>query len=780
MSAPAVSVRLVTGGTTTVWLTDYLSQESVPTVTEAIEKPAETNAFVAPEVSLRGHDTSGLPIWTILRGLDPLGGDNVLTIFHDYGTASEKVVFTGYVAANTVQWDDQERVFSFTAFGLGQAFANIDATPSFQRDNLTGWTVVSHAYTDALATSGMSLCVITSGTVCPFAAGDQLQFTVLAETYDETVVSVADAGSGSYNVYILDPQQLYPTGTPITCLTPYYRNARIEDVVDEAFALGLPGATVHFDCSGASSVSSYFASPLPTTGLPDVAWGASCYLDGLDQKPMVGSGAYGWQQDDPPTSDWTSAGDSGSQPPIDWTTVGDGTVQLYGIGWDQVIAGTISTFSWYAYRMDVYPYERWRLEIETEHALPRTWEVRLRKQTSPDGHTWGADVVPTGWTDDDSTTSTNLVTYLKQGSGGTGDPSRTCGIAYDPNRQTVYFTAPYSVGAGAVGWRLSSYVCSTSTVNLGIVTGRRGACVVPTVGMLTVWTCADPGGGTPTVYVYATTVGGGVSATGSFAVDGNAQPHTARYRGDLSDLTYLIRTTAGVTLTSVGGALDAAQLLSGATSGLAFTWLDRGTSGYAAVLVAGGVPWWIDTTASQVIAYVDAEGITLGDVLTQCAVVLDAVWYVDAEGECWFRTRQIASGQAIGADATLDGETVVSARRQALWYKTYRYVRCTQDGDDTVYGEAGDTGFRGGVMGLEITSRFVAPASYARAIAEHIFDYLGRGLQFLDLQLEDDGRDYQIGKTFTRIVDGASKTFQIVEVQRTLLSAVLRVQAVEL
>lgn len=780
MSTPVVSVRLVTDGVTTTWLTDYLSQEAIPTVTEAIEKPAETNAFVAPEVSFRGHDTSGFPIWTILRGLDPLGNDNVLTIFHDYGTASEKQVFLGAIAPNTVQWDDQEWVFSFTAFGLAKALADTDATPYFQRAYLTGWVVVSHTYTDPTATAGMSVCVITSGTVSTFGAGDQLQFTVLAETFDETVVSVADAGSGNYNVYLNNPQQLYPVGTPISCLTPYYRNARVQDVVEEAFGLGLPGAAINFDCSGASSVSDYFASPLPTTGLPDVAWGTSCYLDGSVREPRIGSGAYGWRQATPPTSDWSSTGASGSQPPVDWTPVGDGTVQLYGIGWDQVVAGTISTFSWYAYRMDVFPYERWRLSVRYEHALPKLWEVSLRYQTSTDGYTWGTDNVPTGWTDDDSSTSTTLPSYLRQGAGGTGDPSRTCGIAYDPTRSTMYFTTPYDPGGGgAIGWRLSSYVCTTTAINLGLVTARRGACVVPLAGTLTVWTCADPGGGTPTVYIYSTTAGGGVTPVASYAIDGSAAPHTARWRSDLSDITYLISTSAGVTLTSVSSTLAATQLLSGPTSGLSLTWLVN-AGHYSAVLVGGGAPWWIDTTASQVIAYVDANGITLGDVLTQCAVVLDAVWYVDADGECWFRTRQIPSGETIGVDDTLDGETVVSCRRQALWYRTYRYVRCTQEGDDAVYGEAGDAGFRGGVMGLEITSRFVAPASYARAIAEHIYDYLGRGLQFLDMQLEDDGRDYQIGKTFHRTVDGVAKNFQIVEVQRTLLSAVLRVQAVEL
>lgn len=801
MSIASYEFVLEVPGYAAMLLSSYMTQEVAPEILDAVEKPAETNAFVAPEVSVKGFDDASKTVWTRLKLIAPLGDDAVFTVWRDYGTGSAARLFAGYVAPNTIQFDDQQRSFSFTAYGFARRLAALDATNMFKRTGVTGWTVTESLTPRQTITKA-------GATTCPFSSGDTLAFIVTKtdksgttqEENEELVAQVTYKSGAEWYVYLANPTQIYPAATPIVLKTPYLRNAKASTVVSDIFAAsGLPSPTTHFSTTGPTVSTGWFTTPMSLDGLPSQVTGIVSSGISYDA-PLATSQGSAFTMAAPPDGTWSNIGYYGNQPVA--ARVNAGMAYLYGLWWDVSQTGPpgarVRTYSWFAYRLDTpAPYTRYVYQMTIDNVDQNLSEtsvtISLHSQTSADGYTWAGWAVPTGWVDRVFTTLEWMVPYvIDQKPGSAGRPSKSIGAAYVYGGGAVYFTEPYvSVAGGPVKWRLSSYCVTTNTTNTGLVDGVRGGF---SRADLIVWSTDTLDQNPPMATAWGPLAGGLVSFPATtLPVPASSLGYTF-YNGFLGGPFFLASDAAsGTKLCQIkpGYVIETTQLTSPGPESDGYcdvAWLG-GTYAGSGVVVVGGIPWWLSKSSSGIVSYLDCDGLSCADVLTQLAGMFDALWYVDVTASttvthCWFRTRQVISGTTVATGANpsvaLDDSGLVSLRRQPLWFRTYRHVRVTNDQDETVAGEYGDVAFRGTSLGLEVALRYVSPSSYAAAIAKHIYDYLGRGLTFVDVEHEDDGRNYSVGRTFTLTLDGASKTFQIYEVARPLLSAVLRIQAVEL
>lgn len=815
MTVTAVTARLLQSGYSALDLTEYLSQETVPEITDAFEKPAETNAFVAPDVTIVGRDDASLTVTNRLRLLSPTGGDNTFEIWR--GTLR---MFAGAIAPNTVSFDEQERSFTFTAFGLAKRLAEIDATPMFKRTaNLTGWTVVSSDH--------VSLTVTKSGaTSCPFYGGDTLAIVVPAmidpvsglpvegSRNELTISQVIPLGSSQWQCSA-DVSEEYAAGASVELVTDYIRGASVEDVVTECFTTAIPGATVQFLTSTPGEVGDFFASPLPTTGLGDLPFSVVTAPSLFHPIAVTAAGAY--ELTNAPSAPWTFVAYTNNQPAVSWlSNGGTGRTQLYGDLWDYSVSGPISarstTYTYFAYNYgldgEIPTCKRWLLQITTSN-VPDTSgvysvDIWLREQTSVDGKSWSGYSTPSGWLDGSYGTNTDLRPYLVCGAHTGGVMPKSVGITYGTFARALFLTVPKPpvMTDGPVAFGVYSFAIDTGVLTL-LQDGTRGVPVMfdgATLLLFALDGLDDPYSGdvnAPHVTGYLVPNPATMAPFGNIPVPASVAWPTVGGQyigasmsiymmgGSIAEGAYLLRivlpggSTAPYIVTSMitppGAGVNTSAL------GLCANF-DPMTNAPRFTALVGNSLWWVAAASSEVIDYLDCDGLTLADLVSQCALLTDAVWYVDVSGAtpvCWYRSRQIASGAAYEIGALDDGG-LLSLKTQPLWYRTYRYVEVTNERDDTVNGAAGDSGYRNGTMALSLTPRYAYPTSFCYAIARHTLSYLGRGLEFLDLTHEDDGRAYQIGRTFTLPARRPGKTYQITEVQRPALAGTVRVQAVEL
>ena len=823
MTVAPVTARLIQAGYAVLDLTEYLSQETVPEITDAFEKPAETNSFVAPDVTVVGRDDASLTVTTRLRVLSPTGGDNTFEIWRGYGTATALRMFAGAVAPNTVSFDEQERSFTFTAFGLAKRLAEIDATdlPAFRRTtNLDGWTVASSPdHIEVIVTKAGALS-------CPFYGGDVLALVAPATTdpvtgmpvqgnRDEITISqVVPLGSYQWSCSG-NFSQTFTVGSTVELVTIYARGVSVRDVVATCFQTAIPGATVNYLTSTPGQVGDFFATPLPTTGLGGVPFSVVTVPSMTYPIAVTQAGAYALTA--APSAPWTYDTYTNTQPAVDWlSNGGSGTFQLYGDRWDRAVTGPITarvtTYTYFAYRYDKAPPNcvRYLYQIITPNVPDSSGyyqvDVLLREQTSPDGKSWSGYAAPTGWSDRSFGTNTDLRLYLNCGTKNSGLIPRSVGITYGTFAHALFFIEPTLSGAtgSPVRFKMSSFDVLAGIEYVGLVLDVRGVPVMvdgATMVLFAIDTFEDPySGDVNAPHLSGYTVGTPTTPTlfGSLAIPASVAWHTlgSNYVGGAQTLymmggsptegSYFLTisipgTSAPVVATSMVTPPGAGVLAS--SLGLCQNF---GGTPYAPrwTALVGNTPWWIAASSSEVIDYLDCDGLTLADVIAQCALLTDAVWYVDISdgtAQCWYRSRQISSGYPIDSvSGSLDDGGLLSLKTQACWYRTYRYVTVTNERDDTVAGSAGDSGFRNGTMALALTPRYAYPTSFCYAIARHVLAYLGRGLEFLDLTHEDDGRLFCVGRTFTMTRRGAVTTFQITEVQRPALAGTVRIQAVEL
>lgn len=818
MSAPNISILLQTpiAGFTFKFITTSVSLDTSPEITEAIEAPAEVNRFVAPDISLRVYDDPKTP-WAraLFAQITPTSTNWYVLVSCDGYTR-----FRGYILPNTVQIDDQEQWVSFTALGMAGLLSTVSADlSSLKRTVDAGWRVVETAGNQFFATITIDNTGGSKAT-CEIESGDSVTLTQAnGQESDVRVLGAEPVGETSpyaqFQLTVVDMNQQYEAGTVVTLATPYRRNVKIKDAVDALYAaVGLAPTVdgVTYLVAPISGAGAPFASPLGTDGLIGNRLGLARNAHASAPSvrgywPVIGTDSGLYEQQMPPQGTWAivPGSPSGALRPVDWTPNGNGSFLLYGKRYVKRFtrSGGLGTppdgaeykFYAYVYTPTSPPATAYRyvLTVTVDNIYNEgtewNWTSEVSREKSTDYKTWTADVFGP-WGGASGVTTSRLHDEIPA----------TCGIdilGLGAVADRVYWTAPTSA-TGTVVYGLSEMDTSGFAVVSPLISGVRGAVVATTGVDLVVFQRDEFRGNIPTAYKFSWSPGPGLALNGSAPVPADVQPYTVKLNaGDSYYYGLSASKEKGVYLLSgIDGALSARsgwvppQLYPptpalGVVDMTIFRGNWSGSGPYPMAALFGNQAWYIAFDYSGVIPYLDLEGLSCGDALAQLATLEDAFFYVDREITTWFKARSVASGQTIGTGRTItsariDDDGCISFRRAGIWYKAVRYVKVVNERDETVFGEAGDADFIGNELAIEISNRFVYPASFASALAQHIYAYLGRPLIAVDVEHTDDGRDYSIGNTFDASVAGIVKTFQIIEATHRPAAGTVRVQGVEL
>lgn len=817
MAAPNLSVRLLlpVPGYANYSATGDVSLDTSLEITEAVEAPAEINRFVAPDVSLRIYDNPKAP-WAraLFAQITPTSTDWYVQVRADNFTR-----FYGYVLPNTVQIDDREQWVSFTAIGLAGLLSTVSADLTTLRRTVdTGWRVVETAGNQFFATITIDN-IAGAKTTCEIESGDTVTLTQAGGQEDEVrVLGAEPVGETSpytqFQLTVEGMRQQYEDGTAVTLATPYRRNVLIKDAVDALYAgAGLPPTIDEetYLVAPIAGAAAPFASPLGTNGLVGNRLGLARNANAASPSlrgywPVIGTDSGLYEQPVPPRGNWNvvSGAPTGALRPVDWVPNGNGSFLLYGKRYAKRFtrSGGLGTppdgaeYLFYAY--DYSPTSapatayRYVLTVTVDNIYNEgtewNWTAEVTRERSIDYKTWLADTGP--WGADSGVSTSPLHNEIPL----------TCGIdilGLGGVADRVYWTAPISA-SGTVAYALNELDTAGFSVTSPLVSGVRGAVVATGGSTLVVFQRDEFRGNIPTAFGFTWLPGPGLGASGSSPIPADVQPHTVK-RNVGDGFFYGLSASAerGVYLLSgIDGTLGARSgwtppQLYPPTPALGVVdltifrgdWSGSGPHPMAALF--GNQAWYISFSYSGIIPYLDLEGLSCGDALAQLAVLQDAFFYVDRLGVTWFKSRSRASGKTIGTGRTItstriDDDGCISFRRSGIWYKAVRYVTVTNERDESITGSAGDADFIGNELAIEIGNRFVYPASFATALAENTFAYLGRGLVAVEVEHIDDGRDYSVGNTFTADVAGVVKTFQIIETTHRPAGATVRVQGVEL
>ena len=806
MSAPSVDVNLIYPPSSTVLnLAPYLTQEVAGEITSSIELPSKTNSFAAPEVGLKGYDTRAGTVRAILLGMTPTSTNFQVQIWVD-GLKT----FDGYIVPNTVQFDPKEMSFSFTAVGLAAKLAtvaaddaSIPALAALQRSTV-GWTVAaSFEGANWLAIAGTGECPITSGDrIALVSAGKREEVDVTTTVFDGTY----------WQLYVAGLPGNYAPGTPVELVTPFLHNVLIQTAVNALFqGAGLAatdGSTFLADLF--TSASGPFASPIltpPDTSSLSFALGgprngaASTHL-------RLYTSATIYEQAAPPIGSWSTFGANlSNRRVIDWTRYGANknyylqgvrSTMMRGIptpdGWN----GDTLEYRWYCYdyQLDGVPVfgplaTRYCLRVAVDNVAgpAGVWHYtrELLSQTTDDGYTWGTEV-PLDYLSS-TTTTADLHTLVK-----------AFGIDIDVFEHVVYFSDLDALG-DAVSFYGSAWDQTAATLRY-TVADSVGAPHVYTQGYVGWWVSEGSTGGTMAIY-QTTATGAALPFVISTGLPWDFQPFsivtnygenasgTVLYAlsSSMQDGTHLLRFTSktfawntyAAQLLGPGSLNGSSEMVAlGATS----------TAGYGPwpmVAVIGNKPWWVATSFSGVIPYLDLSDMTCGDAMGALATLVNGYYYADGTGRSWFKSRARSSNVTIANPAgvnnmIIDDTGMISLTTQPRFENTFQFVRVENDKDPTIYGEAGEAGYRGGPLDLTIQNRFVPSPSYAAALGQEIVGYLGRDLRAVEVLHIDDGRFYELGYRFTCHVEGetGARTFQIISTTRPPLSSTVKVLGLEL
>ena len=813
MSAPNISVLLRTpiAGYANTFISQHVSLEMAPEITESIESPAEVNRFMAPEVSLRVYDNTTTP-WAraLFSQITPTSRNWYILIGVDGQNR-----FYGYILPNTVQIDDQELWVSFTAVGLAGLLGVTSADlTTMKRTVDTGWRVTETSGNEFF---GFVTIENNAGakTTCEIESGDTVTMTQAGgEENSLTVLGVEPVGDAppyaSFELSVRGMKQQYEAGTAVTLATPYVRNVAIKTAIDALYAgAGLmptvTGST--YLAAGITGATAPFASPVSLGGLVGNRLGIARNYDASAPSlrgywPVIGTDGGLYEQPMPPQGAWRPVVGAPTGPlrPVDYEPNGNGAYLLYGKRYAKRFtrSGGLGTppdgAAYYFYAYDYSPAAapvtayRYVLKIAVDNlyheAGTYNWDAEVYRESSSDYVTWAAFDGPWGATS--GATDSNLHEELPL----------TCGIAIltlGGVSDQIYWTEPVA-GSGSITYRLSMLNTSGFVVTAGVATNIRGA-VIATSGVdLTVFQRDELRGNIPTAYAFSWSPGPGLAPSGSAPIPADVQPYTIKLNaGDGYYYALSASVERGVYLLSgVNGALGArsdgyvpSQLyppspVIGTVDLTVFRGDWPGSGPYPMMALFGNQVWYISFNYSGVIPYLDLDGLSCGDALAQLATLLDAFFWVDRLGVTWLKSRSIASGTTIGTSTRIDDDGCLSLRRTGIWYKAVRHVTVRNEQDEAIVGTAGDEDFAGSDLAIEISNRFVYPTSFAIALAQHLYAYLGRGLTMVDVEHVADGRDYRVGNKFTASIAGVVKDFQIIESTHRPAAGTVRVQGVEL
>ncbi len=781
--------------------------------TEAIENPTETNAFVAPEVTLTLNADGVTFAFSYFSAMLPESTDYLVRI-----SRNAVVLFYGFILPNTLQYNDAERTASFTAVGMAGKLARTSAESDslLKRVVLTTWRVYEAGGDSYQGT------IILENTLgpranCEFMAGDTATVETPGGQKDEVTVLACAPTSDTlpypyWELTVHGMTQAYEPGSVVTLITPFVRNITLKALVDRLFvAAGLNATSAStFLAAPLAGATTPFATPPSTQGLGGSPLGVAPWptpLLGGDRPgafPICGTTDSVLKQENAPTGNWTFYDHFGrALYPLDWRPYGSGKWVQYGQRYkralvrhaapDPAVSAAIYSFWCYDYFSDEAPttYRRYRLEVEVDNFDHTTttynWSTRLFAETSPNGWQWttvgGPYGAKAGATEADLHAEVPLC----------------CGIdmlLVLGTTRRIYFTEPDDT-VDPCQWFVSRMTTAgVVTRNVGpagyairgnVFTHRADALMIAR---------RDTGRtDIPTAFVFEDT-GGGLTLLNSAPIPADFQPWTLRYNaGDTRWYALSASQANGVKLLAFAGATLAPlagwvppQLFAPSKSvGRVDMTVINGTSGqtYPMLAIFGNQLWWISRSSSGWIAYADVEGLSCGEAIAQLVTLVDAYAYVDRNLASWVKSRATTSSRSVttGTTATstrLDDAGCLTLRRASVWYKSYRHVTVKNERDETIIGEAGDSAFRQTEQALEVTSRFVSTQSFATALAENMLSYLGRALAAVDIEHELDERVYEIGRWFTASINGAVKTFQIIEATPRPIAGTVRVQGLEL
>ena len=759
-------------------------------ISESIEAPAETNSYVAPDIQLKLYE--GTADEFRLSWFDSIQPDDL------NWTVEIKLegvpIFTGFILPTSLQIDTREGWAGFTAIGKAGLLARTSAdTSTFKRPASSGWFVLSAQGNAWRAT--VTIAKMTPQSVCEYVTDDVIGVDMGGGSIREVkVITVTGTGDTlPYPSFSLSVEGLAAPPlvfAAVTLLTPYFRNVALEDAVESLFlAAGLAAPLpANYNVIPIANAASPFATRPSLAGLTGYAQAVIPNAFANPRyHPVIGTTAGTFIQYAPPLGTWVPAPGylaGQSSEPVDWTDDNNFTAMgftLNGPRFEQSESGSDYVYVFWHYwitnQTPAPPYYRFGIAVAVSiEANPATGEysfaTSLYKESSPDGFTWGSrttQAVATGG----GTTVINLHNEIGQTVGiySTGLRSSQGKLLFthpDPTSATFYRAATASLA------NLTGYAA---------VGTMRGKCRRD--GIFAIDTVRDA---TPTLYQFVVNEFGVPSFTTVVGLPIGFQPQTLTYNdGDGYWYALAVSEEKGVELLSYASSLLAPRAgyiptqveSSGPSVAANFDLTTVRTASpppgaWPMVALVNGNVWWIAYSFSGLIPYFDTEGLSCADALAQLGVVVDAFFLVDAGLDTHFRSRAAFSARTIATGSGQTSTRIDDAgcylfRRAAIWYKTVKHVTVENETDDTISGSAGLDAFRGTEQSLENASRFVTTTSFAQALAQNTLGYLGRKLALLDVEHSLDGRRYEVGRTFTALLDGAVKTFQIV-------SAVIRPQ----
>lgn len=823
MPVPGILVQLATplipGG---VNIEKLLSQETAAILTSIIEDPTGTNSFTTGDVTLKGYDVpNGLTVRNYFSTMTPLSTNFAVSIVLQILPGISDVVLQGYVAPNTLVFEPRTGMFSFTVIGVARRLQTTDASTLFLRSGYFDgkWYLFSDA---SLVDQFFPTLQVATGTptnVPDFLPGDILQF---ADGTQVTVVDVLPDPATSppvfWTVRIAQPlSKSYPQLSPLTLATPYRRSMKLHDVVAGLFtAAGFP-SELYFFSAALPNLGSLFVTPMDLTGLP------GGYGNGIAVAPESGgilvavagpSGAYTASSGN---SGWSlNANSTGFlQPPLDATNYGTAAT-MFGVRRFRSRAGlprfgVTVTMKFYGYdhlagnKRYIYTVT---CDANVAPGVAFNITTKLESETcTPGVWIWGTTTL-IGGIGISTTTTTDLSTLYD-----------AIGIDVDPATGTVFFTDIQLTGAAGTPITMTTasyqpggagYVAARANINGPIVMTGPGRCSIFQVdGIL---------GANPQVSTFTLTAAGVMSAIWNQTVSPYIIGRTFKKNAGDGRYYALISSPQGVYLTSWSS--DAFFSNTNQTIQVSpppprpaqtTTLFQRpyevdlvvqyGVSngpGIACPMFAllGGVPFYISNTGSGVIPYADMTGLSVADALQQLSTIIAGIFFVTPSGvqNLWtFRSRSTpAVGDTIAAVVNsvsltdqIDGDSgLISLTVQPVFNRWIGYVSVTHETDKTIFGDtsniSGSVAYKNASgMNLQLTTRFVSSSSFAAALANSLYNYLGSQKRWVEVNRIRDGRLYNIGKTFHAFADGVNRNFQIIETDVVVAGVTVKVIGLE-
>lgn len=697
-------------------ITDDVSrEEGLTKLTLAVER--NLHAFRAGNAAVTLEDGAGFyaDLFTGARPADRWS----LRIWRD-----GQAYFSGTVhPVDALRVDAKQRLFEINALDLSKALEDVDSIAVSRQ--------VSLALT---ATSNAGTNTLTLNSTTALVAGDTLLLAT-GSGYTRENVEIALVTDATHVTLTQNLANTFAATAVVVLTSPYYRQKTPSFLINAL--LDAAGATITGRVVRLSGVPTRLPifSDQNTSGLDQIALPSAMLQKGGKEFVAFTSTAF-----DQPTPDasWSAVGTYRKW--IDWTpyrTAAQGEPATFA----ESPSGDPD-----GYGVDFTPGALVAYFLDTNGAAL----CRLSKYTSPDGVTWtGPTVVATvfsagvgntivGFSGDYDSTR-NRFYYVVRGSAGTQEFGYyDIGGATD---NTIDTSSAYASGATV---RYSADLDQVLLFNLGtrrLEAWRLAAKLIESesLGFAFAGDVKQARALRGTVYV----VGYNFGVPTVFLWDQTGAPVRTIPLSDPVTLPTFARETL------VNGQVRIALTVLPAT-------------GAQAVRFFVG-----DSIFAGVIPYADFSGQGLANSLDDLAVLLNAVFHVDADGVAYFVLRDLDSGRDL---FTLDPDDVIERSEEPVWLETYDYVEFRLP---TGVASAGTKTSQS--RNLSVDCQSVASLGVGTAAAQNLLDFFSKRRRLLHLTVVDDGSPWQLMDPVR--YDGVD--WIIYAVERDLVNFTLDVQLVE-